>query len=346
MVKAGARGMALPMILFLLLALTVLAHGALMLSRQEQKASSAFVHTLRATRAAEAAARLGLTALVSPPASREAWKARPVVAGETEDGLQYHGVARWLDGEFFLLEGSGGSRGWEGEQRTGLVGWSLLPEARLGALGAGAEMGGHISLEGRGHMEMDSFFDPPGGWKETDCAPFQVVLDSLFPGGSIDVEGPLPDPEAAGEVFPGSIPPLGLLSGSRLLELATSGPLPDPNPPLGEPVWGCPKDGEPMFLGSLGSMTLTRGRVCGLLVVGEDLRLSGDVRFQGLALVGGDLVVEDQAVFEGMARLGGGLRISSDGAFLGSGCPVLWALEGVPGLQDPFFIDGNYLNGF
>ena len=101
-----------------------------------------------------------------------------------------------------------------------------------------------------------------------------------------------------------------------------------------------------MFLGTRGSVVLTGGRLCGLLVVEGDLHLGGEARFQGLALVGGNLVLEGTAVFEGMARIGEGVEIADTGAFLGSGCPVLLALEGIPELQAPFLVDGTLLGGF
>ncbi len=338
--------MAIPLILFLLLALVVLAHGALILSRHEWKASWAFQHALRAGGAAEVAVHLGLRASTLPLENREKWIAHPTLVGETDDGLRFRAATRWLDGEFFLLEGTGESRGWEGERRTGLVGWSLLPEARVGAFRAGAEMGGRLRLEGLGRAEMDEFFDLPAGWGGDDCSWEEAVLDSLFPKGAPDPVGSISGPETSTEPSPGSIPPLGLLGGSRLLELAGSEPLPVAGSFPGDSVQGCPGSGAPVFFGSRGSVELTGGRVCGLLVVEGDLLLGGEARFQGLALVGGNLVLEGAAVIEGMARIGEGVRIADTGAFLGSGCPVLLALEGLPELQAPFLVDGTFLNGF
>jgi len=345
-VRAETRGMAIPLVLFLLLALMVLAQGALILSRHERRASWAFQHAALAGKAAEAAVRLGLRAPTFPLENRERWIVHPTLVRETDDGLRFQAVTRWLDGEFFLLEGTGENRGWEGERRTGIVGWSLLPEARVGAFQAGVEMGGRLRLEGLGRMEMDGFSDLPSGWKEGDCSSQQAVLDSLFSKGVPDPVGSLPGSGAPPEPSPGSIPPLGLLGGSRLLELAGSEPIPVEGYFPGDSVRGCPGSGAPVFFGFRGSVVLTRGRVCGILVVEGDLRLGGEARFQGLALVGGDLVLEGASVFEGIARIGEEVRIADSGAFLGSGCPVLLALEGIPELQAPFLVDGTFLNGF
>ena len=197
MVGGEKKGMAIPLILFLLLGLLVLAHGALFLSRHEGKASSAFQHAVLAGKAAEAAVRLGLRTSAFSMADREKWISHSVLTGETEEGLKFRAAARWLDGEFFLLEGTGEHRGWEGDRRSGVVGWSLLPEARVGAFQAGVEMGGRLRLEGLGRVEMDGFFDLPSGWREGDCSSGQATLDSLFSKGSPDPVGSLPAPGSA-----------------------------------------------------------------------------------------------------------------------------------------------------
>ena len=344
----GAGGMALPLMLLLLLALTALGHGALLLSMRELQATWAFRHAVRAGEAAGGGAWMALHEGGLLPEDRTPWIPHVLLSGETSDGVIYGAELRWLDGEFFLLEGVGGSRGWVGERRAGWTGWSLQPKVRLGAFEAGVEVGAGYVLGGEARVESGAFLAPPDGWPEASCSGYREVFDSLFPWGGLPVLGGLPaaPPAAYGEGE--SIPPLGLLSGQDLLERAGaavssgSGALPV------DPLRGCPGRGEPpVFEGTRSSLRLDQGRLCGILVVGGDLRLAGDVRIQGLVLVGGDLILEADAVLEGMARVGGVLRVQDSAVLRISACPVLRAMEEVGALADPVPLPGgSRISGF
>jgi hypothetical protein len=338
--------MALPLILLLLLALTALGHGVLLLSIRELQATWAFRHAVRAGEAAEAGAWLAMHGGVDLPEEREPWKVHGLVSGETSDGVRYDLRLRWLGRELFFLEGMGGSRGWVGERRTGWVGWSLDPRSRLGAFGAGAETGRGTSLAGGARIRSGPFGDPPEGWSRASCSGYVEVLDSLFPGGGLPTLGALREPPwpVAGEED--SIPSLGLLRGKEMLERADGSFGPGPEPP--DSVRGCPDAGEPSsFLGTPGSLSLDRGRLCGLLLAGGDLRLSGPARVQGLVLVGGDLILEDGAVLEGMARVRGRLRLGDSALFVSSPCATLRTLEELQVLAKPVPVPGGHpIKGF
>ncbi len=225
--KGRSEGMALPLLLLLLLALTALGQGTLLLARRELQTVWAFRHALRAGQAAEAALRVGPGVGEVGDMERIPWEGVPVGSGESEDGLVFRSVLRWLDQEFFLLEGTGSSRGWKGERRRARVGWSLFPKARLGALTAGGETGGGLSREGGGLLEAGGFFGAPEDWGTAICAGYRAVLDSLFPAGPPPSVGPLAAPDLGDSGAGASIPPLGLLSGSQLLEeLEAGGPAP------------------------------------------------------------------------------------------------------------------------
>jgi hypothetical protein len=143
----------------------------------------------------------------------------------------------------------------------------------------------------------------------------------------------------AKEVAPGStIPSLGLLAGPELLLRAGTVEQETASAASLDRIRGCPGTGSPVFEGTPGAFTLARGRLCGLLVTGGDLRIRGDAKFQGLALVGGDLIVEDQATFEGLARVRGSLFLRGESAFRGSACPSLRALAEIPTLRDPLLL--------
>jgi len=132
-VTDNRRGVALPLVLLLLLALTGLANGALVLSRRELQATWSQRHIARATQALEIARRLASAVPLDAVEARTPWEARPLVEGETPDGLVYAASRRWLDPEFYLLEVRGGSRGWEGMREAIWVGWSVHPSARARA---------------------------------------------------------------------------------------------------------------------------------------------------------------------------------------------------------------------
>jgi len=110
---------------------------------------------------------------------------------------------------------------------------------------------------------------------------------------------------------------------------------------------GCQNGGGPVFFGEEGSVVLNGGWICGLLVVEGDLLLAEGARFQGLALVGGNLVLEGEAELEGMVRVRGGIRVAPGSEFRTRSCPVLWALEGLPDLREPFILPhAQNLNGY
>jgi len=211
-VRNPPKGMALPLLLLLLLALTALGHGTLLLARRELQATWAFRHAVRAGKAVEAALRIGLRDQELMGGERVPWVSVGGVAGESEDGFIFRSTVRWLDREYFLVEGFGGSRGWAGERRRAWVGWSLDPAVRVGYLLAGGEVGGEISLGVGSVLESDGFFQPPDGWSPERCEEYGAVLDSLFPSGPLPPIGPLRDSEAAGTEPGASI----LEEGSRL----------------------------------------------------------------------------------------------------------------------------------
>lgn len=345
---AGAGGMALPLMLLLLLALTALGHGALLLSTRELQATWAFRHAVRAAQASEAGAWSAFQRREVMPEDRTPWIPHLLVEGDSPDGLTYRGLLRWLDGEYFLLEGTGRSRGWKGERRAGWVGWSLLPEARLKAFRAAAEVGGALTLGVEARAESLAFRDPPDGWEDSHCTAYVQAADSLFSGGLLPLLGGLPAwprfPHEEGD----SIPPLGLLGGPELLRRAEEAGEVGSWFFAGDSVRGCPDGGQPpVFEGTPESLRLEGGRLCGLLVVEGDLRMEGTARFQGLVLVGGELILEGRAVLEGMARVGGGLHILDSARFRSSACPALRAMDELSVLQEPLLLrGGSRINGF
>jgi hypothetical protein len=208
---------------------------------------------------------------------------------------------------------------------------------RLGAFRGGLEVGGAMEEgEGRG-VTATSFFDPPEGWGAEDCRPYAAPLDSIFRGIPPPPLVHVPMTEEAGA---DRVPGLGFLQERQLLE--RSGELQELHALDGES--GCPGEGDPLFWGVEGSLTLPEGRLCGLLVVGGDLVLEGGALLQGVALVGENLRMEGGAIFQGVARVRESVRLSSSARLEASGCAALDALSRVPALREPLLLrNGSYI---
>lgn len=322
------RGFALPLVLFLLLALTLLAHGTLILSIREVQASRAFQQATQAGEAARWAVSSALTDVEALLSSRRVGLTHTLF--EEWDGEVWRGASvRWLGLELFFLEGRGGVRGWGGKKRMGGVGWMMDPLARLRAFRGGVEVGKKMEMEeGKGVMAT-SFFDLPEGWEVEDCSPYAGRLDSIF-------RGVPPPPLAPSSQLGGEegdrVPSLGFLGQKELLE---RGAEPEVQGPPLEGESGCPGDGDPVFWGAGGSLTLSGERLCGLVVVGGDLVLKGGALLQGMALVGGTLRLEGGAIFQGMGRVGDSVRLGPSARLEASGCAALAALSRVPALRQP-----------
>ena len=114
-----ARGFALPLALVLLLALTALAHGALVLARRELQASLAFREAVRARWAARGAVDLVGDALPADWRERRQGEVLGPLESRWEEGVWVEAMVRWMSREFFLVEGAGGRGRWEGRARRG-----------------------------------------------------------------------------------------------------------------------------------------------------------------------------------------------------------------------------------
>jgi len=332
-------GMAIPLLLLLLLALTALGHGTLLLARRELTSVWALRHATRAGRAVDIALELAFRGWDGSPGDRVAGAGILLLSGETDEGLGFEATLRWLNREYFLMEGIGKSRGWVGERRGGRVGWGLDPLGRLGAFDSAVQLGGEIRRSGSALLLAAGLVDSPEAWPADACEGYRAALDSLFPVGRRPRTSPLGSlfPEDAG---PGAgIPPLGLLTGSLLMELASPGVL-DP-PPLTGSTTGCPDAGTPVLLAAEGGLSLGGGRICGIVAVGGDLVLRGDTRLQGLGLVGGDLIMENESALEGFVRVGGDVILADFARLQARACPVLWALDRLSQLRRPILVPGS-----
>lgn len=327
--RKDPAGMALPLVLLLLVVLTTFGHATLVLSHREVQASAAFRDLARAEKAARVGLQMAFSLSPDPLGDRSAWVAESLLSGELIDGLTYSATRRWIDQEFFLLQATGGVKGWPGREEVEAVGWALHSGARLASFLAVAEVGSEIRKHEGSTFSTEGFFSLPEGWPSGVGGEVGSRARGIFPRGA------LPEVAEGATIQDASgLPGLGLLSGAALLRL--SPPSADQAMGAGGEGVGCPGSGEPpVFVGSLGSLSLPRGRACGLLVTGGDLRVGPGTVFQGLILAAGNLVIETNGKVEGMVRVGNDLVLNPGAEFLGASIPTVWALEGITRLHHP-----------
>lgn len=295
----GQRGSVIVVVLVLMLALELLAHGAFLLAREEEAASRAGVRLLQARLAAERALRLGDAPLGValgdvPPGS------------SIEIGRGTLGVGRWRVGlerlgrESWLARGEGGVRGagwWTG---LGVLAWLPDPVERLRAFAGVVVVWTGAPVRLAGAVETDGVRGTGAVRDPAACAPRRAVLDSLYGGAP-------PAAVAVDEHAPAGEPSLGALGPRELLAW------------IGDEVGAEARAVH-------GDLTLRGEEGHGLLVVEGDLELVGG-RHEGLLLVGGRLVLREGSELVGFARAMGGVDVERGSRVLGSGCAALLALE-------------------
>lgn len=345
--KSQEKGMALPIVLLILVALTAFGHGALMLSLRELKATWAFRNLVRGGEAAEMGLRLAWELPPEPTEDRSPWVPRPLLSGETEEGHLYQVSRRWLNEEFFLLEATGGVRGWEGVREMAWLGWTLNPGARLRSFLGMLEVGGDVGPADDGNLLQEGFRDLPEGWSTLDCREYQSLIDSISLEGAPPGWARSPRESDGTMSRTDDVPSLGSLSGAEILRrIAGQGGTRNRTSTM-DRVRRCPGSSKPMVLwGSSGDLTVREGRICGLVVTAGDLRMEGGAALQGIALVGGDLTLLDQARIEGAAKVGGSISIQKDALFRASACSTLRALAELPTLRTPVHLPiGSSIKG-
>lgn len=297
-------------VLVLMLALELLAHGALLLARREEAASRAGVRLMQA----RLAARRGLRLEVAPAGV----SLREVPVGglvEVERGTL--GAGRWrvrlerLGPEAWLARSDGGVRGagwWVGEA---ILAWLPDPLERLRAFEGVIVVGREAPVLLVGTVDTATVRRDPAGRDPGTCSAWSAALDSLYARGA-------PAPVTTVEPAAGGEPSLGPLGPEELLGW----------------IGDAPAGGWARAV--RGDLSLRREVGAGLLVVEGDLELVGG-RYEGLVLVGGRLTLRDGAELLGFARAGGGVEVATGARVVGSGCRALEALErGLEGRVRPF----------
>ncbi|MHC4924960.1 MAG: hypothetical protein ACYTG4_12945 [Planctomycetota bacterium] len=322
------RGSVLGLTLLLLVAFSLMAHGTLLVARQEL-ATSRVSRTLLAARAAAAA---GLEATEGPATTRvwhELGRGQEAVVAEGALGPQrYSVVARRVGREEWLLTSKGWVAGMAGEARSGSLAWVLDPVARIASLPAVVTVAPDAAVSAAVILPMK-----PAPHR---CGEWGPALDSLIGLRWIPGVGAVSTSPSEGN------PVLGLLSLTEVhdaVSVRVSGMgTPRPAVALGRCVegdawsWGDPfgpagpcTDSYPARA-SDGPLEAVGGGGQGLLVATGDVVLRG-ARFHGVILTAGSLRLLEGGQLRGAAWAAGGVEVDGSSRIEGSACAVVRAMD-------------------
>jgi hypothetical protein len=332
-------GSVLALAVLVLLALQLLAHGALLMARAEWTSSLAGLRLLQARAGADA----GVLEVLGGPAALWDSIAPLQVAPSITGALGSHpfaGRPRRLSAEYWLVEGQGRSRGERWALTVRRLVWLLDARARIASVEGGAEFGGVLS--GADVVSLDPERPP-------FCRSWEADLDTLA-SPAVWRSAARVTPSAAGEPALGRLGPAELAVVLPVLSATVGTPLPattsgrcDPDAPWnwGDPSHPASPCGDRLVAWSAARDLLLEGGVGqGLLAVGGDLVLAG-ARFDGVLLVGGSLTLRGGAEARGMVRVGGDLIAEEGSRVLASPCRALRALYAFEtGLRRPLWVAG------
>jgi hypothetical protein len=305
--------------LLLLMALTALAHAALVTARTHRRAGGLVGqararHWSAVSLAVDRA--LGLDSLAEPlPVD----PVLPGAVGRTE-------LIR-LSPELALVRARVDSAG-SGSEAGALV-WALDPATRIAALARALEVGRAPDAASVAAITTGESLACPPDSQSDPARPLIRALDPAAPDGG--------DPLALGR-----LPSVDLLAALDPLPDATGGPAPATSGgACGTGLWNWGALSPPdhpcherrIAAARAGDLRLVGGEGQGLLAVTGRLELVG-TRFHGLVLTGGDLVLRGGAEIEGVARVGGTVLVD-DGSWIAGPCAARRALEGAGGLRAP-----------
>ena len=327
--RRASRGIALPLVLLLLLALTGLAHGALLLATAKDVASRGLGAWVEARVADEAARRRLLRVLLGDTLPALSVGVPRLAEPHAPGGPGPFHLVR-LGPELHLLASPRAARALS----------ALDPAARLVASPAVVERGGR--LVGGGVIDLSESRVVRAG--EASCAALLARTDSLLGRPWLPVPSrPLAGPDSAsGPPALGALVPDSLLARLAPVAPGTVTPGPGETCRADDPAnWGAPSDllgpcgRRQAAVAVSGDLTVVGGEGQGVLVVAGTLRLLEGARFHGLVVVGGDLLLDGGAGLEGAARVRGDVDVRSGARVVGRACPVLLGLAAAGPLRRP-----------
>lgn len=332
------RGAVLVFVVLVMLALSLVAHGALVESLAELSASRAAARQLQAVSSARSAVQVALNvgggAWMDSVGLGGAWLTGTVGTGPISSVT----TLRRLDTEFWLVEGAALRRGVE-VARVGRLAWSLDPLERVTALEGAVSVadGARVVVTGLVDVGAPTAIVPP--MQPGTCDPWLDSLNAHYTAVPLRSVASLPP--GLGE------PKLGLLDVPALLAAASvtvSGVgTPAPLEAGGSCVvtdpwnWGDP-DRPWRACGNLlplaaaqGDLDVVGGSGQGMLVVDGTVTFSAGAHFRGLVVTSGGLRLDDGAVLEGLAVAWGGVTVALNGTLVGSAC---WAVRALAAQRD------------
>lgn len=346
-VPSRERGVAVPLALLLLVALSLLGSGMLALAGREALAS----RSAEALALGRFAAR-GAVVLATDRLERDSleigslWTSVPVLNGSAR-GVRFGANVQSLGGEWSLVRGWGRAHPMAPTIESAVVLWALRPLDRVAAAAAVLEHGGAIQVASGATILGDGLKDPGEGTDQ--CAPYRSDLDSVFPSDRLPTSVALPGSER-------ELPALGLLGPEDLRDRVTPRSVgsvsPSPMVESGRCVdaddnWGSPVDpagpcgGRRTARYVNGDLLMEGGQGQGLLMVAGSLTLSDSAAFVGMVVVGEELQLEPGARIVGLVRTGGDVGLAAESAIEGRLCPALLALQGIPPLYAPIPVPGG-----
>ncbi len=340
-VSTRRRGGALAAAVLLSLCAMLLAHGALLLARQEALASAAARSALAARAVAEwAALRAARERL--PHASPDA-----TILAEADsvsgalDGTYYRGSVRPLGGDLWMVEGEASAGA--ARARVGRPFRRPDPERLLRALGAVVSVGvapeaGEVEGVDETTFQLQAEPAPPEG-----CAP---APPGSSPLAAWRVEEALAGGDPRDTLDPGVLAvriPLGVAGAGRPAPRETGGLCAEGPWNWGDAArpGGACADRVPAVVAEHGTVAAD-GSGQALLVGRGDLTLSG-VALYGGVVVAGRLRLDRGSVVTGFVRAGGGIEIRGGSAVSGSRCWAIRALSVDPVLAPVAIAGGGWM---
>lgn len=340
MTDPGRRGVLLPAMLLLILAMTLIAHGALVLAEAELEVSRVSRAALVARLSAEAGLALVLRDSTAWSAVSPLWRAQIRAAGTVGPTGTYRVRVTRVDRELLIWESLGGHMARPVTYRVARLTWRLSPVARLAGAKAVVESGS-LSVTPGAAVLGDRLGDPPQGWSAEDCASVAGSIAEAVPSRRLPAHALLP-------LEPDGFPPLGMFRAPEL-SLRARSVAPGAVTPAAREVdgqcrtaapgnWGSPGSRGPckghfVLVHATGDLAMVGGEGQGVLTTDGDLTLTSGARFLGVLLVGGDLRLEGGALVEGLVRALGTVSLAGSSRISGSGCATLVALTETEALQ-------------
>jgi hypothetical protein len=332
--KRVSDGFVLPLLLLLLLALTALAHSALLVATAEFRMSRIANDLAVAQQAAEGVLVQLPGALAGLPDRIRVGESVLVDVEPVPTAILRAAVSRLSRESWFVQAEAQASEGRRASEAA--VFWRMDPIARLARLGGTVTVPDGVSRSGAARVETDSL------WTGAECVAMELALDSAFVAGSLrGVESSY----VAGSIGLGAITmdDIHRLVPPTLGRSGTPAPL-DSLGNCAQAVWnwgGSDPAGTPCGLvhvvrSSTGDVDIVGGEGRGLIIIDGDLTLRDGSSIVGMLLVTGRLRLTNGAYFRGMAFAGEGIRVDPSAHIVGSICVAAASLNAASGALGVF----------